>query len=94
MPLVPRPGPSTSQAIREGLAEFLAPSANGLIRDNNASFSQEQLNVPQAETEDVMQPDRMTDNLGGKAMTVVWIGWRVHATSLVGRRSRRQTSLT
>ena len=77
--LSPGRGPSTAQARSKALAEFLAPAPNGLIGDDAATFSQEQLDLPQAEAEHMVQPDSMADDLGGKAVAVVRVGWRFHA---------------
>ena len=85
---------AASQAARECLAEFLAPLTNRLIRDNDATFSQQQLNISQAEAEHVIQPDRMADDLGRKAVAVVRIGWGFHADSLAGLQPTGQTRLT
>jgi hypothetical protein len=41
----------------------------------------------------VIRPDSMADDLGGKAMVIVWVGWRFHATSLAGLKHARQTRL-
>ena len=48
VPLVSRPWSAASQAARECLTELLAPLTNRLIRDNDATFSQQQLNISQA----------------------------------------------
>src|SRR3984885_12601126 len=71
MPLVRGPWPSAAQAAGKAPAELLAPEPNSLIGDDNATFSQEQLDIPQAEAEHMVQPDSMTDDLGGNAMAVV-----------------------
>ena len=63
------------------------------MRDNDATFSEEQLNIPQAETEHVIQPDGLADDLGGKAMAVMRVGRWLHAVSLVGLQSGRQPPL-
>src|SRR5580704_4042982 len=84
VPLVARSWPAASQAVCEGLAKLLAPPTNRLIRDDNAAFSQKQLNIPEAEAEHVVQPDSVADDLGGKAMAVVRIGRGFHAASLAG----------
>jgi hypothetical protein len=52
--------------------------------DDNATFSQQQLNIPQAEAEHVIQPDSVADDFGGKAMAVMWVGRGLHAASLAG----------
>ena len=94
VPLVSRPWSAASQAVRECLAELLAPLTNRLIGDNHATFSQQQLNISQAEAEHVIQPDRVTDDLGRKAVAVVRIGWGFHADSLAGLQPAGQTELT
>ena len=68
VPPVPGPWPSAAQAVGKAPAELPAPAPNSLIGDDNATFSQEQLDIPQAEAEHMEQPDSMPDNLGGKAM--------------------------
>ena len=42
------PWPSAAQAAGKAPAELLAPAPNSLIGDHNATFSQEQLDIPQA----------------------------------------------
>jgi hypothetical protein len=41
----------------------------------------------------VIKPYSLADDLGGKAMTVIRIGWRLHAINLVDRRPDRRTQL-
>ena len=94
VPLVSRPWSAASQAGRECLAELLAPLTNRLMGDNDATFSQQQLNISQAEAEHVIQPDRVADDLGRKAVAVVRIGWGFHADSLAGLQPTGQTRLT
>ena len=64
------------------------------MRDNDATFSEEQFNIPQAETEHVIQPNSMADDLGGKAMAVARVGRRLRADNLAGRKPDCQTRLT
>jgi hypothetical protein len=54
--------------------------------DDNATFSQKQLDIPEAEAEHVVQPDSVADDLGRKAVAVVRIGRRFHAASLAALR--------
>ena len=84
VPLVARSWPAASQAVCEGLAKLLAPPTNRLIRDDNATFSQKQLNITQTEAEHVVQPHSMADDLGGKAVAVVRVRRELHAASLAG----------
>jgi hypothetical protein len=82
VPLVPGPWSAVAQAIGEALAELLAPAPHGLVGADNAPLSEMQLNIPQTETEHMIQPDSMVDDLGGKAMAVVRVGWWLHAVTV------------
>jgi hypothetical protein len=46
VPFVSWPGTAAAQAAGKGLAELLAPAPDRLIGSDNASFSQEQLDIP------------------------------------------------
>jgi hypothetical protein len=85
MPLVAGTRTAAAQTAGKGLAELLAPTPDRLAGEDHASFRQKQFNVPQAEAENVIQPNGMADNLGGKAMGVVRVGRGFHAASLAGR---------
>jgi hypothetical protein len=74
VPLVPRPWAAAANATGKALAEFPAPAPHCLIGDSNAPFGQEQLDIPQAEAEHMIQPHSMADDAGGKAMAVVRVG--------------------
>jgi hypothetical protein len=93
VPLVPGPWPSAAQAVGKAPAEFLAPAPNSLIGNDSATFSQEQLDIPQAEAEQMVQPDNMTDDLGGKAMAVARVRRWLHTVAVARVRSRCQTRL-
>jgi hypothetical protein len=93
MPLVPWSWPAASQAIGETRAEFLAPAAHRLVGDDNAMLGQEQLNIPQAEAEHVVQPHGVANDLGGEPMAIVAGGWRLHAASLARLQAACQTRL-
>ena len=58
VPLVPWPWPTASQAVGKALAEFLAPAPYGLVRDDDGPLGQKQLDVPQAEAEHLIWPDK------------------------------------
>jgi hypothetical protein len=60
VPLVPRP--------------WTAPTAYGLVGNRNPTLGQQQLHTPEAQTEDMVEPDGVADGLGREAMTVVWVG--------------------
>jgi hypothetical protein len=85
MPPVPGPWPSAAQAVGKTPAEFLAPAPNSLIGDDNATFSQEQLDIPQAKAEHMEQPDSMSDDLGGKAMALVRVKRSPIAAGVAGQ---------
>jgi hypothetical protein len=82
VPLVPGPWSAVAHVVGEALAELLAPAPHGLVGDDNAPLSKKQLNIPQTETERMIQPDSMADDLGGKAMAVVGVAWRLHAVTV------------
>jgi hypothetical protein len=46
VPFVSWPRPAAAQTAGKGLAELLAPAPDRLIGSDNASFSQEQLDIP------------------------------------------------
>jgi hypothetical protein len=68
VPLVARSWSAAAQAVGKVLAEFPAPAPDRLVGDGYASFSQYQLDVTQAQAEDVIQPDGVADDLGGEPM--------------------------
>jgi hypothetical protein len=82
MPLVTRSWPAAAWAVGETGGELLAPTAHSLIGDDDTALRQDQLNITQAEAEYVIQPNSVADDLGGKPMAVVRVGWQVHAASL------------
>src|ERR687886_287547 len=63
MPLVARPRSPPAQLIGEGLAELEAPATDALVGDDDAALGQDQLDITQAEAEDVVQPVGMGDDL-------------------------------
>jgi len=48
-----------------------APMPNAFMGHHDATFRQDQLDITQAEAEDVIQPDRVADDLGRKPVS--WI---------------------
>ena len=48
-----------------------APLADRLVRDRNAWLGQQVLDVPKAESESVIEPDRVADDLGWESVTVI-----------------------
>jgi hypothetical protein len=83
-----------AKAFGKTLAELLAPASNRLIRDDNATLRQQKLNISQTEAENVIQPDSMADDLGGKAMAVARVGRGLQAANLAGLKPDWQTQLT
>jgi hypothetical protein len=79
-----------AQAVGETRTGFLAPAPDRLIGNDNATLSQEQLDIPQTEAEDAVQPDSVADDLSGEPMTIAWVGWRLRDCPEIGgcRRER------
>jgi hypothetical protein len=82
VPFIAWPRPPVAHAIGERRGKILAPAPDCLVGDNDAALSQNKLNIPQTEAEDVVQPDGVADNLGGEPMAIVRIRWRLHAPRL------------
>ena len=94
VPLIAGTRTASAQTVGEGSTEFLAPAPHRLIGDDNATFSEDQLDISQAEAEHVIQPYSVADDLGGKAMAVVRIWWRFHSASLAGLKADCQSRLS
>jgi hypothetical protein len=82
-----------TQTVRETLAELLAPTTNRFVRDQHASLRQDEFDIPQAQTGDMIQPDRMADDFGGKAVTIMWVGSYFHSPILTSIRPVYQRRL-
>ena len=52
-------------------SERLTPCSNRLVRHGDAPLGQKVFGVPEAQAEPVVQPDRVTDDLGRKSVSVV-----------------------
>jgi hypothetical protein len=74
----------TSEAPSVVESELLTPLANGLMGDDDSPLCQELLNISEAQTESVIQPHRVTDDLGRKPVSVVATHCAVHQRSLAG----------
>ena len=74
VPLVARSWPAASQAVGESSGELLAPAPHRFVGDDDATFSQDQLDITQTEAEHVVQPDSVADDLSRKPMTVMRVG--------------------
>jgi len=64
VPPVTGPRTTAAQAVGKALGEFLAPAPSGLVGDDNAPLSQQELHISKAEAEHVVQPNTMADDLG------------------------------
>jgi hypothetical protein len=71
--------PPPLQRLGIGAPEAQAPRADALVADHDASRREDQFDFPQAQTEAVIQPDGLIDDLGRIAEAPVGIGWRAHA---------------
>jgi hypothetical protein len=76
VPLVTRPVPTPAEIVREAGAELQAPPTDALVRHDYAALGQDQLDVPEAQAEPVVEPNRVADYLGREAVTMVWV-WRL-----------------
>jgi hypothetical protein len=74
VPFVTRLGSTAAQTAGKALAEFLTPESHCLVGDYDATLCQDQLNIPQAEAEHMVEPYSMADNIRGKPMTVMRVG--------------------
>jgi hypothetical protein len=81
-PFVTRSGTSASNPLREARAKFHAPAAHGFVRQGDASLGQHQFDVAETQTERMIQPHGMADDLRGKPVAVVRIGLGLHSWSL------------
>ena len=59
--------------------ELQAPMPDALMGHHDAAFGEDQFDVPQAEAEDVIQPDGVADDLGRKPMPGIRGGFLCHA---------------
>lgn len=83
VPLILGPWPSAAQAAGKVLAEFLAPTPNGFVGDDDGPLRQKQLDISQIEVDHMAQPDGMADDLGGKAVAIVRGGSWLRAVTVV-----------
>jgi hypothetical protein len=82
MPGVARLRPPATQPAGEVGAEPDGPLPDALVRDHDAPLRQDQLDIAQAQAEDVVEPYGMADHLGREPMAGVGGGVGRHATSL------------
>jgi hypothetical protein len=94
MPFITRPWPATPDPFREARAEFRAPAAHGFVRQGDASLGQQQFNVAEAQTERVIQPYGVTDDLRGEPVAVVRGEFELHPPTFTRRPAQRNAGLS
>ena len=78
VPFVASFGLPAAQLIGEGLAELQAPLPDGFVRYEDTPGSKQFFDVPKAQGEAKIEPDRVGDDLGRKAVTAIGMRWRFH----------------
>jgi hypothetical protein len=73
-----------------GLPGPLAPAPHRIMEDHNSRSARISSTSRMLRHEGIVQSDGTTDDLGGKAMTIARIRWRLHAASLVSLRPTRR----
>ncbi len=63
-------------------AELEAPQTNGFVGNCDSALCEEVLDVPKAETESVVEPDGVADDLAWKPISAVTWRFAVHRSSL------------
>ncbi len=71
VPRVAQPASSAPQPPRVVEPERLTPLADRFVRDRNAALGEEIFHITEAQAEAVIEPHRVTDDLGWKAVSVV-----------------------
>jgi len=61
MPFVSRPRSAPAQLVGKDRAELQAPLSNALIGDDHTTFGQKKFDIPEAQTENMLEPDRVAD---------------------------------
>src|SRR6476660_1807303 len=82
------PRPTSLQSIGEQPAEALAPIPDGLVADHQVTGSEDRLDVTKVQTEAVIQPDRMLDDLRREAKATARVGRGVISRTLPWQRPR------
>jgi hypothetical protein len=71
MPFVTGLRTPIAELIGIRLAEFATPFPNRFVRGDDATSTQQLFDIPVAETEPIVQPAPMADDLGGKAVVLI-----------------------
>ena len=77
MPRVSHPTAPSPERAGVARTERQAPLADRLVGDRNAPLGQQVLHIPQAESETVVKPDSVADDL--RRESVAMIAWRLAA---------------
>jgi hypothetical protein len=75
------PRSAAAQPFGKRGAELLAPVSDAFVGDHDAPFGRDQLDITQAEAENMIQPNGMPGELGREAMTVIGVGLWCHPVS-------------
>jgi hypothetical protein len=82
-----------SQLVGIALTEFTTPFPDGFVRDNDSPAEQQLLDIAIAQAKAEIEPHRMADDLGWKAVILVTVDrWAVHAPSMAHQASARQAA--
>src|SRR3954447_26628839 len=82
VPGVARLRPALTELAGEVGAELEAPLTYALMADDNAPLGKDELHLAQAQTEDVIEPDSVADDLGREAVSGVGGGLGYHLAIL------------
>jgi len=82
VPVVPQTALSSFEPPSIIRTKLLTPLTNGVMRDGDTTFGHQLLDLPEAETESMVLPVRMTDDFGWKAMASVAGGVGFHHARL------------
>ena len=93
MSLVSRPRSTPTQFVGEACAELQAPLPNALIGDDHTTFGQKKFDIPEAQANDVIEPDRVADQLYREAVAMVRIGRLSHPAMVALAAADDQTRL-
>jgi hypothetical protein len=74
------PAPESPRVV---WAKLPTPLPDGLVGDDNPPLRQEFLNVPEAQSESMIHPNGVTDDLGRKSVSVVAASIGIHQPSLL-----------
>jgi len=73
---------SSLEFPRIGRTELLAPMSNRFIGDDDSALSKKIFDVAETQTETVIKPDGMTDDLRRKSVSVIAGSFALHRFSL------------